>query len=131
MSVEPSEEDLATAAMPITIYAALAGICTFFVLVITGISWFQDGYALYMWVMVAVMLLPALILSLLAWGIRKRKTWAWLPAAGFSLCFATMFPIGTIIAYYSLTALWKCREAFFPFKGRQVVPPPLTSTESE
>ena len=57
----------------------------------------------------------SLILGILAWGIRNEKRWAWLPAAGFAVVFAMAFPIGTIISYFALSALWKCRESFFPF----------------
>jgi len=105
-----SDNDLSTASAPLMIYSALAGVCAFLTLIISLALWPPEKVGLTLF---AISTLISLTLGGLAWGIRNEKRWAWIPATGF----ATIFPIGTIISYFALTSLWKCRASFFPFSS--------------
>ena len=107
-----ADNELSTAAAPLMIYCALAGVCGFFMLVISFVLWPPQRFGLIAFGIIASI---SLALGILAWGIRNERRWAWIPAVGFAAVFATVFPIGTIISYFALSALWKCRESFFPF----------------
>ena len=98
------------------IYCALAGVCAFLMLVISVALWPPDRFSLIAFGIAASI---SVVSGILARGIRNESRWAWIPAAGFAAVFATVFPIGTIISYFALTALWKCRESFFPFAPKQ------------
>ena len=111
--------------MPLIVGAALSGICAFGFAIIVILSGYSDD--LMLWLIGAVCAV-SIVLSISAWGVRRRKSWAWIPAVAISCWLATMIPIGTIIAYFALSALWRCRAEFFPFSlGSAGVTPELES----
>ena len=128
-----SDNELATASAPLMIYCALAGVCAFLMFILSIVMWPPDRIEL---IVLASTALISVILGVLAWGIRNERKWAWIPGAGLAAVFATAFPIGTIISYFALTSLWKCRESFFPFSRNPAEPsaagkPPGSPLSSE
>jgi len=121
---------------PLMIYCALAGVgafCTLLVLV-SSIFIAEEPHDPFMMIMFVAPTLISLILGILAWGLRNERKWAWIPATGFAAVFAMAFPIGTIISYHALKALWRCRASFFPFTNNPAEPgaagQPTTRSES-
>lgn len=109
-SESSGDKDLSSAASYLMIYAALVGVIALISFLNEG--WPSDVYAIWYVVTPALMFLA---LSLIAWGVQYRKRWVWIPAMFFSLIFLLAFPIGTIISYYVLKALWRHRHYFYPF----------------
>jgi len=114
-----SDNDLTSASAPLMIYSALAGVCAFCMLVVSSIFFAAEPEHPLLLIIFVPPALISLILGILAWGIRNERRWAWIPATTFAAAFAMVFPIGTIISYYALRALWRCRASFFPFTTNQ------------
>jgi hypothetical protein len=117
-----TDENLSTAAAPLMVYAALAGVCAFFMLIIAILTWPPQRFGMTIFGMSVGL---SVTLSILAWGVRTAKSWAWIPATGFAGVFATVFPIGTIISYFALKELWACRHEFYPFSNEKAEQPEL------
>jgi hypothetical protein len=111
-TVSSYDDNMVMAGSLLIAYAALSGMCAFFVLIIGIISLPPEASTCWMFI---ASLLVCVVLSVLAWAIPAKKPWAWIPAAIFAAGFVPVFPIGTLISYYSLTALWRCRKHFYPF----------------
>ena len=101
------------------IYCALAGVGAFCMLVVSSVFIAEEPNDPFMMIIFVVPALISLILGILAWGLRNERKWAWIPATGFAAVFAMAFPIGTIISYHALKALWRCRASFLPFTKNQ------------